>query len=42
MQCMFRYGLHFAVLQEVEGITKELYFPGGRPVSMQNLQCVLI
>ena len=33
------YGLHYnvmmmSVLQEVKGLTKELYFPGGSPVSM--------
>ena len=24
--------------QETKGLTKELYFPGGRPVSMQNFR----
>ena len=27
-----------SVLQEIKGLTKELYFPGGSPVSMQNFR----
>ena len=41
-----KYGLHYivllemmvSVLQDVEGLIKALYFPGGRPFSMHNFR----